>query len=221
MRKSLEKENKKLKNQEQELIANAKVKARDILLEAKEDANEIIKQMHSLSHHKDLQNARNKLTTKIKEIHLTDPVEDANHNDREDTLTAKDIKPNMQVFVTNLGQNGVILSHVSKSNEVQVQVGNLKMNMNIKFLKLLNEPKKSNFSLTSNKTESSHIAKTKTIHSEINVIGLNVEEAIFVVDKFLDDASLSNLQTVRIVHGKGTGKLRTRYSPLFKKSSSH
>ena len=52
------------------------------------------------------------------------------------------------------------------------------------------------------------------------VIGLNVEEAIFVVDKFLDDALLSKLQTVRIVHGKGTGKLRNRYSSIFKKSSS-
>lgn len=49
--------------------------------------------------------------------------------------------------------------------------------------------------------------KAKNVKSEINVIGLNVEEAIFVVDKFLDDASLSKLNTVRIVHGKGTGKL--------------
>ena len=45
--------------------------------------------------------------------------------------------------------------------------------------------------------------------SEINVIGLNVEEAVFVVDKFLDDCCLAKLQTVRIVHGKGTGKLKT------------
>ena len=53
----------------------------------------------------------------------------------------------------------------------------------------------------------SNLAKAKTISSEINVIGLNIEEATFVVDKFLDDCSLSKLNTVRIVHGKGTGKL--------------
>ncbi len=54
----------------------------------------------------------------------------------------------------------------------------------------------------------SSISKAKTVKTEINVIGYNVEEANFVVDKFLDDASLSKLQTVRIVHGKGTGKLK-------------
>ena len=53
------------------------------------------------------------------------------------------------------------------------------------------------------------ISKSKTVKSEINVIGLNVEEAVFVVDKFLDDCCLAKLQTVRIVHGKGTGKLKT------------
>ena len=64
------------------------------------------------------------------------------------------------------------------------------------------------------------LQKLKMVKSEIKVIGLNVEEAIFVIDKFLDDASLSKLQTVRIVHGKGTGKLRNRYSSIFEKASS-
>ncbi len=54
----------------------------------------------------------------------------------------------------------------------------------------------------------SSISKAKSVSSEINVIGYTVEEANFMVDKFLDDASLSKLQTVRIVHGKGTGKLK-------------
>ena len=50
--------------------------------------------------------------------------------------------------------------------------------------------------------------KAKTASTEINVIGQTVDEAIFVIDKFLDDAALSHIQTVRIVHGKGTGRLR-------------
>ena len=53
-----------------------------------------------------------------------------------------------------------------------------------------------------------NISKAKNIKPEINVIGYNVDEAIFVIDKFLDDCSLAKLQNVRIVHGKGTGKLR-------------
>lgn len=223
LRKSLEKENEDVKRQEQNLINHAKIKARDILLEAKEDANQIIKEMNSLTSRQDLENARNTLNTKIKNISLIDNTthsDNDNSTDLKNILDSKDIKPHMEVFVTNLGQNGVVLSHVSKSNEVQVQVGNLKMNVAIKHLKLPNISAKNNSSLAVNNLKNSYHSKTKTVKSKINVIGLNVEEAIFVVDKFLDDALLSKLQTVRIVHGKGTGKLRNRYSSIFKKSSS-
>ena len=61
------------------------------------------------------------------------------------------------------------------------------------------------------------ISKSRNIKPEVNVIGLNVEEAIFVVDKFLDDCSLVKLQTVRIVHGKGTGKLKNGIHQFLKK----
>ena len=59
--------------------------------------------------------------------------------------------------------------------------------------------------------------KSKAISPEINVIGLNIEEATQIVDKYLDDANLSKLETVRIVHGKGTGKLRTGIHSFLKK----
>lgn len=218
LRKSLEKENIDVKQQEQELINNAKIKARNILLDAKEDANEMIKKMNSSDNRQDIENARNTLNAKIKNIHLVDHDDNTSSNDFKDTLAIDSIQPNMEVFVANLGQNGVVVSHVSKSNEVQVQIGSLKMNVNVKYLKLTNDSKRSNSSLTVNNL--SHISKSKMVKSEINVIGLNVEESIFVVDKFLDDTLLANLQTVRIVHGKGTGKLRNRYPPIFEKSSS-
>ncbi len=218
LRKSLEKENTDVKRQEQELINNAKIKARNILLEAKEEATEIIKQMNSLASRQDLENARNHLNDKIKDIHLLDSSNTNKSNDFNNTIDTKNIKPNMEVFVSNLGQNGIVLSYVSKSNEVQVQIGSLKMNVPIKYLKLPTNTSKNNGSLAVNNVP--HIAKTKMVKSEIKVIGLNVEEAIFVIDKFLDDASLSKLQTVRIVHGKGTGKLRNRYSSIFEKASS-
>lgn len=223
LRKALEKENEEVKRQKQDLINNAKIEARNILLEAKEDANEIIKQMNSLTDRKDLENARNTLNTKIKNISVVDKsLNSANNNsdDLKNILEAKDIKPNMEVFVTSLGQNGIVLSHASKSNEAQVQVGSLKISVPIKYLKVPRNTQKNNTSSAVSNFGNSHISKTKTVKSEINVIGLNVEEAIFVVDKFLDDAALSKLQTVRIVHGKGTGKLRNRYSSIFEKSSS-
>lgn len=211
LRSSLDKENDDIKRQEQELIHNAKIKARNILLEAKEDATEIIKNMSSFSHRKDLENARNTLNTKIRNINSMDIIEDTNSFEvKKDILPIQEIKPNKEVFVTSLGQNGIVLSHISKSNEVQVQIGSLKMSVNVKYLSASKTTSKS--SPRSSSTSLPHISKTKSVKSEINVIGLNVEEAIFVIDKFLDDCSLARLENVRIVHGKGTGKLRTRYS---------
>lgn len=211
LRSSLDKENDDIKRQEQELIHNAKIKARNILLEAKEDATEIIKNMSSFSHRKDLENARNTLNTKIKDINSMDIMENTNSFEvKKDILPIQEIKPNKEVFVTSLGQNGIVLSHVSKSNEVQVQIGSLKMSVNVKYLSASKTTSKS--SPRSSSTSLPHISKTKSVKSEINVIGLNVEEAILVIDKFLDDCSLARLENVRIVHGKGTGKLRTRYS---------
>lgn len=206
LRKSLQKENEEVKRQEQELLDNAKIKARNILLDAKEDANEIIKKMNSLASRQDLENARNDLNTKIKNINLIKSSYHNNSKDSKEDFHAKNIKPNMEVFISNLGQNGIVLSHVSKSNEVQVQIGALKMNVPVKNLKLPNVSEKTKVFPTSPNLSS--ISKTKMVKSEINVIGLNVEESLFVVDKFLDDASLSKLPSVRIVHGKGTGKLR-------------
>lgn len=222
LRKSLEKENKELKQQEQDIIQHAKIEARNILMQAKEDANHMLKEMSSSTNRKDLENARNTLNDKIKEISFT-PMTNTNLplTDSKNALQGKDIKPNMEVFVTSLRQNGIVLSHVSKSNEVQVQVGNLKMNVSVAFLTLPHKTNKNTSSSAVNNTSVSSISKTRMIKSEINVIGLNVEESIFVIDKFLDDASLSKLQTVRIVHGKGTGKLRNRYSSIFKRKSSY
>lgn len=207
LRESLEKENEDVKRHEQDTINNAKIKARDILLDAKEDANTIIKKMQSLSNNKELENARNSLNTKIKKLNTVDSNSENSNNSNysNDDLDIASIKPNKEVFVTTIGQNGTVLSHISKSNEVQVQVGLLKMNINIKYLK------NATTSSTCSKSKTigtSSVSKTRTIQTEINVIGLNVEEAIFVVDKFLDDACLSRLETVRIVHGKGTGKLK-------------
>lgn len=244
LRKSLERDNQTLRKQEEDLINNAKIKARNILLDAKEEANEIIKKMNTLSkevqdsnygmssYNGELSNLRNTLNTKIKDIKLEQTIDTAT-TDSSSILKPEDVFQGMKVFVTALNQNGTVLSHVSKSNEVQVQIGSMKTNINIKFLKSLannnlnnssnknlNVSKSGKSSSTSGKNNSNlnntasgsysyaNISKTKNVKSEINIIGYNVDEAIFVVDKFLDDASLARLNTIRIVHGKGTGKLR-------------
>ena len=157
------------------------------------------------------------MNKKIKDITLeNNENEKALPSDNDvNKLDKADIKPNTEVFVKSFNKNGIIVSHISKSNEVQVQIGVLKLNISIDNLEKINTTNASksateNVSKHSNSLNStfSSISKAKTVKTEINVIGYNVEEANFVVDKFLDDASLSKLQTVRIVHGKGTGKLK-------------
>lgn len=220
LRKSLEKDNTRLLEQEREIINDAKIKARNILLDAKEEANDIISKMNNVSNsNNELDNLRNKLNKDIKNIslNLSNVVNDKSY---QNSIDIADIKPNTQVFVTTLGQNGIILSNISKSNEVQIQIGSMKMNINVKYLQKLNTSSKTSTKKITSSASYNSISKTRTARSEINVIGLNVEEALFVVDKFLDDSYLAKLQNVRIVHGKGTGKLREGIHK-FLKSNSH
>lgn len=218
LKQNLEKDNQNLQIQEQDIINKAKIKARELLLEAKEEANEIIKEMQNSNDSKTLNTLRNNLNTSIKKLsniasysknydNMTTDSSTSKNNDN--LLQPKEIHPNMEVFVTTLNQNATVLSHISKSNNIQVQIGSMKMSVNIKNLRKLSNIQKNDSNTSSiNNSNYTKISKSKNIKSEINVIGLNVEEAIFVVDKFLDDCSLAKLQSIRIVHGKGTGKLR-------------
>lgn len=239
LRKSLERDNSDLFEQEAEIINNAKIEARDILLEAKEEASEIISKMRKASddfnknlklqnlnvnyyNNSNMQNLelyRNQLNEAIKKIN-TETNKDIEVKNR---INPEDICKGMDVYVTTLGQKGTVISNISKSNEVMVQIGNIKTSVNINVLSKIkgnNDIIKSNKNVSSvysgnlnaNKNKNSttfvHLNKNKTVNSELNVIGLTVDEAVPIVDKFLDDCYLAKLDTVRIVHGKGTGKLR-------------
>lgn len=112
----------------------------------------------------------------------------------------------MDIYINKFMNNGTLLSLPNKNNEVQVQCGNMKSFVPVTDISIANKKQ------STNKTPSkafSGMSKSKNISPEINVIGQTVDEAIFVIDKYLDDCSLAKLKTVRIVHGKGTGKLRT------------
>ncbi len=203
LKKELQKDNTEVKNKEKEIIENAKIEARDILLKAKDDATRIIRDMSSMQNSsesmKELNNLRNSLNDSIREISHFE-----NDNTQISNLTPSDLMKGTKVIITTLNQKGIIVGQV-KNNKVQVQVGNTKLNIEINNLSLDNtkqeEKKVSHTSATSN-------LKQKAISSEINVIGLNVDEAVHIIDKYLDDCYLSSLDKVRIVHGKGTGKLR-------------
>lgn len=212
LEKSLISDKNELKEKEQEIIIKAKNKARDILLEAKEDANEIIKELNNIHNSsKDANNLRNQLNSKIKNVSNSENSEFETKASNPG-LNPKEINKNMEVFVKSLGKNGTIISNISKSNEVQVQVGFMKLNVSISDLEKVHSDKSAKIETPKNTSGYTSISKSRTAKSEINVIGLTVEDAIFVVDKFLDDSALAKLKTVRIVHGKGTRKI-TRWNP--------
>lgn len=190
-----------------EMIDNAKIEARKILLNAKEDVNEMIKQASNASS-KDLNNIRNSLNDKIKATSVTATSNNSVANATK-AIDVNEIKPNLKVFVTTLNQEGIVLSNVSKDNEVQVQIGSLKMSVNIANLQNVNENKGKTSSNNKGKSNYSYkISKARSLNSEINVIGENVLDATALIDKYLDDCAMAKLPSVRIVHGKGTGKLK-------------
>ena len=220
LRKSLENQNNNLKEKENAIIEKAKTEARSILLNAKSQVSNAIQEINKVYDNidntsiKTLNNIRNDLNTSIKDTVTTISSE----NENAKALSKDDIYIGMEFNVTNLGQCGTIISSINKSNQVQVQIGNAKIMVNLDNLtksNTKNNKKKQTNSTTSYKTDKSRNATT-----EINVIGYNVEEAIFAIDKYLDDCSLAKLKTVRIVHGKGTGTLRKGIH-TFLKSNSH
>ena len=213
LKEKLQRENLEKEKQEKEIINNAKIKARNILLEAKEDANEMIKELSNIKDSKEINTLRNTLNKKIKDIQLESNI--SNHTSNTNSLSKEEVQPGKEVFVTSFNQNGIILSHVSKNNEVQVQIGSMKINVK---LDVIQNPKTLHNS-SKNMHTSSHISKSRNIKPEINVIGMNVEEANFVIDKFLDDCTLAKLETVRIIHGKGTGKLKNGIHQFLKNNS--
>ena len=214
LKEKLQRENLEKEKQEKEIINNAKVKARNILLEAKEDANEMIKELSNIKDSKEINTLRNSFNKKIKDIQLEPTI--SNNTSNTNSLSKEEVQPGKEVFVTSFNQNGMILSHVSKNNEVQVQIGSMKINVK---LEVLQNSKTHNSNSSKNMHASSHISKSRNIKPEINVIGMNVEEANFVIDKFLDDCTLAKLETVRIIHGKGTGKLKNGIHQFLKNNS--
>ena len=214
LRKSLEKKQDDVLEKRAKTLEDAKLEARDILLSAKEEATEIIHELSASVDLKQANNLRNKLNDKIRNINS---VHYSGQDNSFESINKNDIKDGLNVYISSLGTNGIILGNtVNKSNEVQVQVGSMKMNVKLSDLRKLS----SNVSTTSKSTgkvTTEKSSKTKVISPEINVIGQNVDEAIYVIDKYLDNCASANISPVRIVHGKGTGKLREGIHSFLKK----
>lgn len=200
LKQKLENEITDLEEHKKEYLQKAKQEAREILLSAKQEANDIIKEMESEKNSsKNLNTLRNKLSSKLHEVNQTPEPQ------QEETteLDESQIKPGTIVFVPKFNKNGTILSYPNQSKKFNIQIDNIKTTLtpsqitiakNTETKKEIITKKQSNFA-------------PKNVRTELNVIGMNIEESIFLVDKFLDEAALAKLETARIIHGKGTGVL--------------
>lgn len=216
LRKSLEEKEKSIKETHNSYIDKAKQEARKILIDAKDEASYYISKMNEIYKNatsiKDLNQIRNKLNESLKQTsnNIIDTKEFTS------SIKKEDLKVGVNVYINHLNQEGCILSVPNKSNQVQVQIGSAKIMLPISSITKVLPSKEKTFNGSSNyKTN-----KTKSATSEINVIGYNVDEAVFVIDKYLDDCILAKLNTIRIVHGKGTGALMKGIHS-FLKTNSH
>ena len=181
LRSSLEKQNDMQKEKQIKIVEDAQKEAREIILSAKEKANAIIKELSNLDKVDiaSANNLRNKLNKELKE------VSSVSSNSGLNLESLKELNNKFSLKNSNLSNE----SKGKKNNKGNMSSTNQKSNSTVTFAK-------------------GNSFKAQTISSEINVIGMNVEEATFVIDKYLDDCAIAKLSPVRIVHGKGTGKLR-------------
>ncbi len=209
LKNELLKEKSGLEQNKQEYIQKAKQQAKSILLEAKEEANNIIKEMSSEKNNlKKLNELRNNLNNKLSKVSTVEKQETS-----FDSINESDIKPGLTVFVSSFNKNGTILSYANQSKKVNIQIDNIKTTLPISSLSIaqkINEKKEIH-------TKKQFNFSPKKVNTELNVIGLNIEEANYLVDKFLDTSTMARLEFVRIVHGKGSGILGKGIQSFLKK----
>jgi len=209
----------KLSYQKEKEISRAKEEAKNLLKEAKQEADELIKELRDISKtvqkdkNKRIEEIRRKLKTNIDSLGqplFDEPI-------YTESKPPKNLKIGDEVKVLTLNQVGSVVTKPNANGDLTVQVGIMKINVNIVNLRLANADKES-----PSNTGVGAIMKSKTLNikTEIDLRGLNIEEARIELDKYLDDAYLSKLQQVNIIHGKGTGVLRKGIQD-FLKAHSH
>lgn len=206
LKRSLQEKEDKWLRQRDDLVRKSKEEARELLKQAKDEADEIIKSLRDIkssadaSRNKDVEEMRKRLLLGIDRTSESVIKSEAVNEFAPDSLLVGD-----SVRVLSINQEGTVITLPNDKGDLTVQVGLMKMNVNLKQLAIINKKKKDEkvFQKVREFT-----AKSATISPEIDVRGNNTEEAISIIDKYLDDAAISSLSQVRIIHGKGTGALR-------------
>ncbi len=210
LKQKLEQKQARLDSQREKILRQANEEAHAILREAKEVADETIKNFHKFGKAnisaKEMEQERDRLRAKMnkaeKGMALKQEAAPENHK------IPKKLRIGDSVKVLSLNLKGTVHTLPNEKGDLYVQMGILRSLVNIKDLVLLEEP--SPFKSKSKGTGSGKLkmSKSLSVSTEINLIGKTTDEAVALLDKYLDDAYLAHMPSVRVVHGKGTGALR-------------
>lgn len=210
MKTQLRQKEERLEEQRERILKEANDKANAILREAKEVADETIKNFHRFGKENisaaEMERERERLRKKIKDT-SSEPSLKAPKPKKEHKPS--DFKLGESVRVLSMNLTGTIRSLPDSRGNVTVQMGILSSQVHISDLEIIEE--QNPFSSSRRKHTGGgkiKMGKSLSVSPEINLLGRTVDEAISELDKYLDDAILSHLNSVRVVHGKGTGALR-------------
>ncbi len=204
----------RLEERREKLIRSASEEAQRILQEAKDTADQTIKNINKLASqsgidNKALEAERTRLRNKLKD---TDQRLAVKQKGPKQTISPKKLKIGDGVKVLTMNLKGTVSSLPNAKGDLYVQMGILRSLVNIKDLELLNEQDISGPALETTRANTGSgkikMSKSASVSPEVNLIGMTVDEAIPVLDKYLDDAYLAHLPQVRVVHGRGTGALK-------------
>ena len=226
LKKNIEQKEERLDERKEKLLKNANEEAQRILREAKETADQTIRNINKLAASsgvgKELEAERTKLREKLDKVDKSLSLK--NNKGPKKTISPKKLKIGDGVKVLTMNLKGTVSTLPNAKGDLYVQMGILRSLVNIKDLELLDEASVSGpgldpASLKRNNTGSGKIkmAKSFSVSPEVNLIGMTTDEAMPVLDKYLDDAYLAHLPQVRVVHGRGTGALRAAVHKHLKK----
>lgn len=210
----LEQKEERIEERREKLIRSASEEAQRILREAKETADQTIKNINRLAASsgvgKELEAERSRLREQMSKVDKNLAIKQKQAPKK--AVSAKSLRIGDSVRVLSMNLKGTVSTLPNQKGDLYVQMGILRSLVNVRDLELIDEATVSGPSLdTGKKTGAGKIKMSKSLQvsPEVNLIGMTTDEAISVLDKYLDDAYLAHLSQVRVVHGRGTGALKT------------
>lgn len=213
LQEQLQKKNEKIDQEKDNILRDANEKARAILQEAKDVADETIRDFNKVGASadiKELEKKRQKVRDKINE--KNGKLALGNNQKKpanQKTVDPKKLKKGDSVKIISMNLKGIVNTLPDARGNLFVQCGIMRMQTNINDLVPVKEETITAPALQRTNTGKLKMSKSFSVSSEINLLGCTVDEAIAKLDKYLDDAYLAHLPSVRVVHGKGTGALRS------------